>query len=88
MLLRPSGNIITIIPVAPNRPDSSAVISTDIFGGRGLIEYWYEPREKVATWRSELTCLPVFTVPSQVYNVAFTEAATTGASSRTRAKSA
>lgn len=78
MLLRPSGNIISIIPVAPNRPDSSAVISTDIFGGRGLIEYWYEPREKVATWRSELTCLPVFTVPSQVYNVTFTE--TEGAS--------
>lgn len=89
MLLRPSGNIISIIPVAPNRPDSSAVISTDIFGGRGLIEYWYEPREKVATWRSELTCLPVFTVPSQVYNVAFTE--TEGASTmstRSRAKSA
>lgn len=88
MLLRPSGNIISIIPVAPNRPDSSAVISTDIFGGRGLIEYWYEPREKVATWRSELTCLPVFTVPSQVYNVAFTE--TEGASTmstRSRAKS-
>lgn len=89
MLLRPSGNIISIIPVAPNRPDSSAVISADIFGGRGLIEYWYEPREKVATWRSELTCLPVFTVPSQVYNVAFTE--TEGASTmstRSRAKSA
>lgn len=73
MLLRPSGNIITIIPVAPNRTDHSAVISTDIFGGRGLIEYWYDPREKVSTWRSELTCLPVFTVPSQCYNVAFTE---------------
>lgn len=89
MLLRPSGNIISIIPVAPNRPDSSAVISTDIFGGRGLIEYWYEPREKVATWRSELTCLPVFTVPSQVYNVAFTETETTASamSTRSRAKS-
>lgn len=74
-LLRPSGNIITIIPVAPNRTDYSAVISTDIFGGRGLIEYWYDPKEKVSTWRSELTCLPVFTVPSQVYNVAFTETA-------------
>lgn len=72
-LLRPSGNIITIIPVAPNRTDNQAVISTDIFGGRGLIEYWYDPREKVSTWRSELTCLPVFTVPSQCYNVAFTE---------------
>lgn len=86
MLLRPSGNIITIIPVAPNRVDSSAVISTDIFGGRGLIEYWYEPREKVATWRSELTCLPVFTAPSQVYNVAFTEMEATGASARKAAK--
>lgn len=86
MLLRPSGNIITIIPVAPNRVDSSAVISTDIFGGRGLIEYWYEPREKVATWRSELTCLPVFTAPSQVYNVAFTEMEATGASVRKAAK--
>ncbi len=85
MLLRPSGNIITIIPVAPNRVDSSAVISTDIFGGRGLIEYWYEPREKVATWRSELTCLPVFTVPSQIYNVAFTEPATTGRSAAKKA---
>lgn len=89
MLLRPSGNIISIIPVAPNRPDSSAVISTDIFNGRGLIEYWYEPREKVATWRSELTCLPVFTVPSQVYNVAFTETESTAStmSTRSRAKS-
>lgn len=88
MLLRPSGNIISIIPVAPNRPDSSAVISTDIFGGRGLIEYWYEPREKVATWRSELTCLPVFTVPSQVYNVAFTETeGVSTMSTRARAKS-
>lgn len=85
MLLRPSGNIITIIPVAPNRVDSSAVISTDIFGGRGLIEYWYEPREKVATWRSELTCLPVYTVPSQVYNVAFTETVA-GASGKSAAK--
>lgn len=73
MLLRPSGNIISIIPVAPNRVDTSAVISTDIFGGRGLIEYWYEPREKVATWRSELTCLPVFTAPSLIYNVAFVD---------------
>lgn len=73
----PVGNIITIIPVAPNRPDTSAVISTDIFGGRGLIEYWYEPREKVATWRSELTCLPVFTTPSQIYNVSFIEKAAT-----------
>lgn len=69
----PVGDIITIIPVAPNRADSSSVISTDIFGGRGLIEYWYEPREKVATWRSELTCLPVFTTPSQIYNVNFVE---------------
>lgn len=75
-LLRPSGNIITIIPVAPNRVDSS-VITASIFGGRGIIEYWYEPREKVATWRSELTCLPVFTVPSQIHNVAFTENAAT-----------
>lgn len=73
MLLRPSGNVIEIIPVAPNRVDSSAVISTDIFGGRGLIEYWYEPREKVATWRSELTCLPVFKTPSLIYNVSFVD---------------
>lgn len=73
MLLRPAGNILTIIPVAPNRPDYQAVISTDIFGGRGLMEYWYEPREKVATWRSELTCLPVFTAPSLIYNVAFVD---------------
>lgn len=72
VLVRPSGNIITIIPVAPNRVDSS-VITSSIFGGRGIIEYWYEPREKVATWRSELTCLPVFTVPSQIYNIEFTE---------------
>nr|DAI16417.1 MAG TPA: Putative capsid protein [Bacteriophage sp.] len=76
MLLRPSGNVITIIPVAPNRADTS-VITASMFGGRGIIEYWYEPRQKVATWRSELTCLPVFTVPSQVYNVAFTEKAAT-----------
>lgn len=72
MLLRPSGNIIKIIPVAPMRPDKSA-ISTTIFGGRGIIEYWYEPRHKVQTWRSEMTCLPVFTAPSLIYNVSFVE---------------
>lgn len=72
MLLRPSGNVIKIIPVAPMRPDGSA-ISTTIFGGRGIIEYWYEPRKKVQTWRSEMTCLPVFTVPSLIHSVSFVD---------------
>jgi len=88
MTFHPVGEIMKIIPVTPHRGDRSA-IQTTIFGGRGIIEYWYEPCQKVQTWRSELTCLPVFTVPSQIYNVAFTEQATTGrmAAKRTTTKS-
>lgn len=72
MLIHPVGNIMKVIPVAPMRPDKSA-ISTTIFGGRGILEYWYEPRYKVQTWRSEMTCLPVFTAPSLMTHVTFAE---------------
>lgn len=72
MIFHPTGNIIDIIPVAPMRPDRSA-ISTTIFGGRGILEYWYEPRYKQQFWRSELTCLPVFTAPRLIYHVSFVE---------------
>ena len=72
MLLRPTGTILKVIPVAPMRPDRSA-ISTTIFGGRGILEYWYEPRYKQQFWRSELTCLPVFTNPTLIHSVSFVE---------------
>lgn len=85
MTFHPVGDIIKIIPVTPHRGDKSA-IQTTIFGGRGILEYWYDPQHKVQTWRSELTCLPVFTAPSLIFNMAFTEMEATGASSRKAAK--
>lgn len=87
MTFHPVGDIIKIIPVTPHRGDASA-IQTTIFGGRGILEYWYEPRQKVQTWRSELTCLPVFAAPSLIYNVAFTELDASTSTKKAAAKKA
>lgn len=42
ILVRPSGNVAQIFNVTPLRPDASAVSAT-IFGGRGILEYFYAP---------------------------------------------
>lgn len=68
VLVRPSGDFIKILPVAPMRGDESAILAR-MYDGRGIIEYWYDKREKVQTWRSEMTCLPVFMMPSRIYSV-------------------
>lgn len=65
-LIRPSGVIGKIFNVVPLRPDGSAITSR-IFGGRGLIEYFYNPRTREQTWISELTMLAVPTMPSKMY---------------------
>lgn len=66
ILVRPSGNVAQIFNVTPLRPDASAVAAT-IFGGRGILEYFYDPRERTQTWLSELTVLPVPTRPKDMY---------------------
>lgn len=66
VLIRPSGTVAQIFNVAPLRPDSSAISAT-IFGGRGIVEYWYDPRHRTQTWISELTVLPVPTRPNDMY---------------------
>lgn len=66
MLYRPSGNMGTIKNVVPVRPDGSA-ISANIFGGRGIIEYRYNPETRTQTWVSELTVLAVPSRPNKMY---------------------
>lgn len=84
--VHPTGTIGKIKNVAPMRGDGSQ-ISTRIFDGHGIIEYFYFGKERIQEWRSELTILPVLTRPRDMYyfNVV---ADATGASSRSRAKSA
>lgn len=66
ILFRPTGEIGTIKNVAPIRSDSSAVYAK-MFGGRGLMEYWYDPRTKTQYWESELTALAVPNRPKKLY---------------------
>lgn len=66
LVIRPVGNIGTIKNVAPLRPDGSA-ISGSIFEGRGIIEYFYDPKTRVQTWQSELTALAVPNRPRKIH---------------------
>lgn len=64
--VHPTGNIGKIKNVAPMRGDNTA-ISALIFGGHGLIEYFYDAKNRIQEWRSELTILPVLTRPRDMY---------------------
>lgn len=66
ILIRPSGTIGRIMNVAPLRPDGSA-ITAGIFGGRGIVEYIYNPQTRTQDWQSELTILAVPTRPKDMY---------------------
>lgn len=66
VLIRPTGNVAQIFNVTPLRPDASAVSAT-IFGGRGILEYFYDARNRTQTWISEFTVLPVPTRPQDMY---------------------
>lgn len=66
VLIRPTGTIGVIKNVAPLRPDGSA-ITASLYGGRGFIEYIYDPYTRTQTWRSELTALAVPTRPNDLY---------------------
>lgn len=64
--IRPVGAIGTIKNVIPMRPDRQA-ISTLIYGGRGIIEYRYDVKQKVQEWVSELTALCVPNRPKDMF---------------------
>lgn len=66
ILVRPSGTIGKIMNVAPLRPDGSA-ITAGIFGGRGIVEYIYNPQTRTQDWQSELTILAVPNRPKDMY---------------------
>ena len=66
MLVRPSGIVSDIFNVTPYRPDAQAIY-TNTFGGRGIIEYFYNARQREQTWISEFTALPVLTRPGDMY---------------------
>lgn len=66
ILIRPQGVIGKIKNVIPLRKDGSA-ISGSIYGGRGLIEYTYNPDTYTQRWQGELTALAVPTRPQDMY---------------------
>lgn len=66
VLVRPSGIVAQIFNVTPLRPDGQAIVA-GIFDNRGIIEYFYDARNRTQTWISELTVLPVPTRPKDMY---------------------
>lgn len=85
VLLRPTGNIGIIQPVQVIRPDKEYVYA-NFMNGWGIIEYFYDGRQKTQEWISEVSFLAVPTCPSDLHYVEVEEVAS-GATT-TRAKSA
>lgn len=75
ILIRPTGAIGKILNVAPLRPDGSA-ITAGIFGGRGIIEYIYNPQTRTQDWQSELTVLAVPNRPKDMFYIKGVEVTT------------
>lgn len=84
VLLRPTGNIGIIQPVQVIRPDKEYVYA-NFMNGWGIIEYFYDGRQKTQEWISEVSFLAVPTCPSDLHYVEVEEIAS-GATT-TRAKS-
>lgn len=76
MLFRPVGEIGTIKNVTPIRPDSSYVYAK-MFGGRGIMDYYYDPRTKTQHWESELTVLAVPNRPKKLHRYVVGKSVTT-----------
>lgn len=85
VLLRPTGNIGIIQPVQVIRPDKEYVYA-NFMNGWGIIEYFYDGRQKTQEWISEVSFLAVPTCPSDLYYVEVEEIAS--GSTTTCAKSA
>lgn len=85
VLLRPTGNIGIIQPVQVIRPDKEYVYA-NFMNGWGIIEYFYDGRQKTQEWISEVSFLAVPTCPSDLYYVEVKEIAS--GTTTTRAKSA
>lgn len=85
VLLRPTGNIGIIQPVQVIRPDKEYVYA-NFMNGWGIIEYFYDGRQKTQEWISEVSFLAVPTCPSDLYYVEVEEIAS--GSTTTRAKRA
>lgn len=66
MLFRPVGEIGTIKNVTPIRPDSSYIYAK-MFEGRGIMDYYYDPKTKIQHWESELTVLAVPNRPKKLH---------------------
>ena len=85
VLLRPTGNIGIIQPVQVIRPDKEYVYA-NFMNGWGIIEYFYDGRQKTQEWISEVSFLAVPTCPSDLYYIEVEEIAS--GTTTTRAKSA
>lgn len=75
MLFRPVGEIGTIKNVTPIRPDSSYIYAR-MFDGRGIMDYYYDPKTKTQHWESELTVLAVPNRPKKLHRFIMGKTAT------------
>jgi len=68
VLIRPTGNIGIIQPVQVVRPDKQYVYA-NFMNGWGIIEYFYDGRQKTQEWISEVSFLAVPTSPSSLHYI-------------------
>jgi hypothetical protein len=68
VLIRPTGNIGIIQPVQVVRPDKQYVYA-NFMNSWGIIEYFYDGRQKTQEWISEVSFLAVPTSPSSLHYI-------------------
>ena len=83
VLLRPTGNIGIIQPVQVIRPDKEYVYA-NFMNGWGIIEYFYDGRQKTQEWISEVSFLAVPTCPSDLHYLEVEEIASGTTTTRTK----
>ena len=75
VLIRPTGNIGIIQPVMVIRPDKQYVYAS-FMNGWGIIEYFYNGRQKTQEWISEVSFLAMPTMPRSLHYINVEEVAT------------
>lgn len=68
VLIRPTGNIGIIQPVQVIRPDKQYVYA-NFMNGWGIIEYFYDGRQKTQEWISEVSFLAMPTCPNDLHYI-------------------
>ncbi len=74
VLFRPTGNVGIIQPVMVVRPDKKYVYA-NFMRGWGIIEYFYDGRQKTQEWISEVSFLAMPTCPNSLFYLEVAETA-------------